>query len=60
MTILWFFLVITMNGQVEAYYGFYGAADCQDRQVFTAKQMKGLVRDVTDCIGIPIKGGAKK
>ena len=59
MTILWFFLVVSWNGELTAYHGFPDEADCHEKQLFMKKQLDKVVRDVTDCIGIPIKGGKK-
>ena len=59
MTILWFFLVVSLNGEVIAYHGFHDQGNCQAKQAWMVERMKGVVRDITDCIGIPLKGGKK-
>lgn len=57
MSVLWFFLVVSLNGEVIAYHGFPDEQDCFKKQEFMVQRMKGVVRDITSCIGVPIKGG---
>ncbi len=59
MTILWFFLVVSWNGEVTAFHGFKDDADCSTKRAQYAKDMARLVRDVTDCIGVPIREGRR-
>ena len=55
MTILWFFLVISWNGEVTAFHGFIGEEDCTHKRNHYAKNMAKVTRDITECIGVPIK-----
>lgn len=59
MSILWFFLVVSWNGDVTAYHGFKDDADCATQRARYAKRMVSIVRDVTDCIGVPIREGRR-
>lgn len=55
MTILWFFLVVSMNGEPTIFWGFPNEADCSSKRDQYAKNMEKVTRDVTPCIGVPIK-----
>jgi len=54
--ILWFYLVVTWNGDVLPRHGFKDMEACDRHRSATARQFSGTVRDITDCIGVPIKG----
>lgn len=56
MVILWFFLAVSWNGEVTAFHGFPNEEDCSAKQQQYTKMMKNRMRDITDCIGVPIKG----
>jgi hypothetical protein len=51
--------VVSLNGEVIAYHGFTDEKDCFEKQGFMVQRMKGVVRDITICIGVPIKGGKR-
>lgn len=59
MTVLWFFLVVSWTGDISAYHGFHGAEDCHDKRKSYLSSMHKSVRDVTECIGVPIRGGPR-
>lgn len=54
MTILWFFLVISWNGTVEARHGFPNERACYEKQQEVAQLYRGIMREVTVCIGLPL------
>lgn len=56
MKILWFFMVISLNGEPTVYHGFPDESDCTKKRNAYASNMSKVTRDVTECIGIPIKG----
>lgn len=57
--ILWFFLIISWNGDVLVKHGFSSLESCANSQAQLARLLKPTVREVTDCIGVPI-GPEKK
>lgn len=60
MTTLWFFLVVSLNGEVTAFHGFQSSDDCMNKRAAYMTGMKKVVRDITECVGIPVKGPAMK
>lgn len=56
MTIIWLFLVVSWNGEVMAYHGFKGEEDCTSKRNTYYASMHKQVRDVTECIGVPVRG----
>ena len=59
MTILWFFLVISMNGEPTIFWGFPNEADCSSKRDQYARNMEKVTRDVSPCVGLPVKGYEK-
>lgn len=55
MSILWFFLVISLNGEPTVFWGFPNEGDCAAKRDRYAKNMEKITRDVTLCIGVPVK-----
>lgn len=60
MKILWFFLAVSLTGEPLVFWGFPDEEDCTKKRNHYAKNMSTVVRDVTDCIGVPVKTGQVK
>lgn len=55
MTVLWFFLVVSLNGEPTVFWGFPNEGECSAKRAVYAKNMAKVTRDVTECIGVPVK-----
>ena len=60
MTVLWFFLVISVTGEPLIYWGFPDEEDCAKKRNHYAKNMAKVTQDVTECIGLPVKRGGPR
>jgi len=56
MSVVWLFLVVSWSGEIMAYHGFHGAEDCGEKRARYMSSMAQTVRDVTECIGVPLRG----
>lgn len=52
--ILWFFLIVSWNGDVLVKHGFPSLEACVKKQAHMSQLLKPTMREVTDCTGIPI------
>lgn len=55
-TVVWFFFILTWNGEMIIPKTFNNAADCEDaRQIHISQGLVKAVREVSLCMGYPLQ-----